>query len=375
MSLKECCSYSLAINYTREKLLEIIHCSLTGNVAINLTLFGSVNMEGESSRHSRIFECLFLRPDGRVCGKKFTRTWNLHRHTRTQHQKRNLPGSTFVNTTPESFRDSYHKEHAISDQSLVGEKTVDDGNQVMPPRSGNCHAKGVAYNASSEHLPIHQWALTPGQRPQQSPGQEYLEPAEPAFYSYQNAMLREQPQDTFRSQQSQNSTRDNLMEVSGSDVSRMRSPPEYSSQIEPARQIHKRQAAPSDTSSRQRTNDNRIGMRSHQKLVFDRCRFDEAMPHYEIKTSRQTRGQMKALSWLSVEAKTIFEQHMEQTTSKWGTQDISVRESCLILPYDWVHLEPSHIAERLTSQSCPLWDSKLAVSLTKLSIEYLNLNC
>lgn len=258
-------------------------------------------------------QCLEPGINGGVCGRKFSRRWNLKRHIQTQHMtvdpsalvgthyKASLPFGMAAGTSvaPEAL---LQNEFDIS----PAQRPTREPHPPSGPPSGNLDISTPSQQAGEETLPS-----IPAYPPCRSP-------------------ICPLP-----------GTADQAQLPAGSGVRRQgalgkRLPGTWPDPTE--ERISKRPRA--DKAGR-------------PCAGLGRAVFTEIMPAYDVKRSKTHPQQQRGLQWLSQEGKLIFDQHLESLMRSWG---VKPRHSgtCVLWPQDWMALDPEKIAEILTYENCPL---------------------
>lgn len=75
-------------------------------------------------------------------------------------------------------------------------------------------------------------------------------------------------------------------------------------------------------------------------------------PAYDIKHSKKFGIQQRGLDWLTVRAKTHFEQSYRQLLSQWGVTT-DHQTTCVLVPEDWRMADPMGLMDRFNGQNFP----------------------
>ncbi|KAK6210921.1 hypothetical protein LQW54_005799 [Pestalotiopsis sp. IQ-011] len=79
----------------------------------------------------------------------------------------------------------------------------------------------------------------------------------------------------------------------------------------------------------------------------------QQVPSYEVKRSRVSRHQQCALSWLSEDAVRHFGQYIRALLGSWGVDGADSESSCVLVPADWLSLNPVDILPLFGPDRCP----------------------
>ncbi|KAF2963285.1 hypothetical protein GQX73_g10292 [Xylaria multiplex] len=87
-----------------------------------------------------------------------------------------------------------------------------------------------------------------------------------------------------------------------------------------------------------------------------RGRFRDAMPAYEVPSSKKYPGQQRGLQWLSKGGKDSMDAFVTRIMASWGVKTTH-SGTCIVWPQDWQALEPEALAGLLTFENTPPIDS------------------
>ena len=80
--------------------------------------------------------------------------------------------------------------------------------------------------------------------------------------------------------------------------------------------------------------------------------FGKVMPLYEVKQSKKTPGQQRALEWLTVSARDHFRTVHSALLGRWGVGP-EHKGTCVLCPEDWRFSDPLDLMDRFNNQRCP----------------------
>ncbi|KAL9034399.1 MAG: hypothetical protein Q9180_005428, partial [Flavoplaca navasiana] len=89
---------------------------------------------------------------------------------------------------------------------------------------------------------------------------------------------------------------------------------------------------------------------TNEAMVLDESR--PLLPRYEIRLSKTTPGQPKALDWLTTEGKAKFTEFEDAILNRWG-QSRGHRSTCLLVCEDWRHSDPLDIMALFSLDNIP----------------------
>ena len=78
----------------------------------------------------------------------------------------------------------------------------------------------------------------------------------------------------------------------------------------------------------------------------------DGLPEYNVKRSKKWPLQQRAVEWLTHAGKLQFDGHLATLLSQWGIKPAH-KGTCVLLPADWVALDPLKLAQLFKAEECP----------------------
>jgi hypothetical protein len=79
----------------------------------------------------------------------------------------------------------------------------------------------------------------------------------------------------------------------------------------------------------------------------------DAAPCYEVKRSRVMPQQQCAISWMTEDGVRGFLYYLQKLLGSWGVDDLTYKQTCVLVPADWMPLRPQEIMRRFSLRRCP----------------------
>ena len=233
---------------------------------------------------------------GRRCPSEFRRPWNLRRHCAMVHQ---LQVTTFQNWQPNTTQWDFH-HHATS---------------LSPPASLNVPRATL----STPEIPVNTLSFT-----EIGPGST---PSLPDLTTLPNNMTPSAPSQSQAIPNTPSTT------VNTDDPSRDL---QQSSGDEPGSQVGGKK--------RKRS------IESFDWIAF--ARTAPPIPKYELTISTHVPGQPKGVDWLTLHAKSLFDQAYRTRLAEWGAS-LSHNSTCILIPEERKGLDPISLVAIFDLENCP----------------------